>query len=85
MDIWSCLDSDPDFAALVRALTDVNMGCNFWFENPKEMIRNGQVKESHAGQMLSCAEQGEEQTSMGHLGVYMAARYTQRYVCVRKG
>lgn len=77
------MDSDPDFAALVCALIDVNMGCNLWFENPKEMIRNGQVKESCAGQMLSCAEQ--EQVSAGHLGVYMAGRCTCRYVCVHKG
>ncbi|CAN0026694.1 unnamed protein product [Bubo scandiacus] len=77
MDIRSCLDSNPDFAALVRALIDVTMGCNFWFENPEEMIRNGQVKDSYAGQMLTCAEEGE-QTSMAHLGVYMPGRHTHR-------
>lgn len=51
------------------------------------MIRNGQVKEPYAGQMLACAEQGEEQTFMvfRHLGLYMAGRYTNRYFCVPKG
>lgn len=68
----------------MHALIDANIGCNFWFENPKEMIRNGQVKESNAGHKLSCAEQ-EESISVGHLGVYMAGRYTHRYVCVRQG